>query len=259
MPFSFNPNQTEPAAGTSTGWQAAPEVAGTQATSPAGDSKSPILFLQESSGAKSVQAYLQLLLIFVNILFILGALSLLGYGFYLQSSIESSKTDLATKESGFKTYPIDEMRDLSNRVAKLSQLLTEYVSIRSPLRFLEDVVENNVVFNDFGLKKGDSGYVANFVAITNDYPTLIQQLAALKLTQYSKVAPSPKLGNLTAEKDKLLKVSITSPVFVQGLLPGEVVFLPPQTATTTPKASSSSPTTVGTSTDGSPSVVSSFQ
>ncbi len=249
MPFSFNPGQTT-TAGTA-GWQAAPEaVASNVQQTPV--QKSPILFIQQIGQEKTVNSYLQLLLILINILFIAAAVILFIYNFYLGSSVQSKKDELASKEVMFKDYPITEMKAVSSKATLLNQLLQGYVSVRSPLKFLENVVENQVVFDKFILSKGPSGgYIARFSAITSDYPSLIQQLGALNLTEYSKVAPTPKLDRFSEEKDNtLLVVDITTPVFVQGVLPDDVVFIPASSSTTPRTSSTTIP--VGTSASGTP-------
>lgn len=224
MAFSFTPAQVA-SSGMAVQGGAVPIIA-PQETSPYPDS--PVIFLRELGKEKSIMAYVQLLLILISILFIAAAALLFGYSQYLASSIESKKTALDLADSEFKSYSFADMQRFSDRLATLSNLLDGYVSPRSPLRFLENVVEKNVLFTEFSLMKKENGYTINVTAVTGNYRFLIQQLEALKLTQYQNVAPSPKLGQL---KDSVgsIEIRLTTPVFVQGKLPDEIVFVEPGT------------------------------
>jgi hypothetical protein len=234
MPFSFNPTVQTGSQGegaqtpsTSLAPQVSPDISLNDApTAP----ETPFLFLaQRGTGNITMNAYLQMLLLLTTVLSVVAAITLFVYGMYLTSSIESKKELLALEEGTFKSYPFDEMKRLSSRVESVNQLLKDYVSIRSPLKLLEDVVENGVYFDNFSLsreKKG--GYVASFTVITTDYQSLIQQLEALKLTQYTKIAPLPKADKLIEDKKQNLTVRVITPVMIQGVLPDEVVFLSTQ-------------------------------
>lgn len=228
MPFSFNPGQTT--APLQAGAQgipvpgAAPGAPSALPTVP----DSPFLFIQQRGREMTINAYLQIVILLIATLSIVAALVLAVYGFYLSRSIESKKTELAAKEATFKEYPLAEMKRLSDRATGLDVLLKSYVSIRSPLKLLEDVVEKQVLFSDFKLTREKAGgYIATFTAVTKDYQSLIQQLEALQLTQYSKIAPTTKLDKFTEEKDLTLRVKITTPIFVQGVLPDDIVFVQP--------------------------------
>lgn len=238
MPFSFNPTVSSgsaPAPQQQSEGAPSSSFSSTQAPfsdTPLSDApqapESPFLFLRErEDDAKSVNAYLQLLLIFASILCIISAITLFAYSKYLQSGIEQKKTDLAQAEATFKEYPFEDMKKVSNRITAMNQLLKEYVSIRSPLKLLEAVVEDNVYFNEFSLTKEKKlGYVASFTVVTTNYKSLIQQLEALQLTQYTKVAPQPKYDGFKEENTKKsLTVRVTTPVIIQGVMPDDVQFL----------------------------------
>lgn len=204
--------------------QSSPEISlGDNPTVP----DTPFLFLQQrGSGSISVNAYIQMLLILISILAVVASTILFAYGMYLSSSIESKKEMLAAEEGTFVSYSFEEMKKTSDRIKILDQLLKEYVSIRSPLKLLEDVVENEAYFDNFSLtreKKG--GYIASFNVITTNYQSLIQQMEALKLAQYLKMVPQPKADKLLRDEKQNLVIKITTPVMVQGVLPDEIVFL----------------------------------
>ncbi len=254
MPFSFNPGQPSPNAGTApvqpqpqaqpqAPAPAAPGAVSPQATSATSNVKnnlpsvpdSPFLFISQRNQNKqiSITAYLQIILMVVAILSVLASLVLFAYGMYLSSSIQSKKEELAAKEADFPTYPLDDMKRLALRFRELDTILKGYVSVRSPLMFLQDVVENQVVFNNYSFTKNlnGGGYTIAFSIITKNYRTLIQQLDALNLSQYSRIVPKPKILGLTDNTDTI-KVNVSAPVFVEGKLPNDITFLPPTSSTT---------------------------
>ncbi len=235
MPFSFNP--TAQAGGTQEGGnpsavgvapQNSPDISINDAPSVP---DTPFLFLQQrGTGTISMNAYLQMLLVLICVLTVVSSITLFAYGMYLSSSIESKKEQLAAQEASFKEYPFKDMERLSTRITLVDQLLKEYISIRSPLKLLEDVVEDTAYFDKFLLTREKKiGYSASFLVITNNYQSLIQQLEALKLTQYTKIAPQPQADSFAEEKkQQYLTVKVTTPIIVQGVLPDEVVFLSTQ-------------------------------
>ncbi|MBP6888730.1 MAG: hypothetical protein KBC21_03425 [Candidatus Pacebacteria bacterium] len=236
MPFSFNP--TAQAGGTQEGGnpsavgvapQNSPDISINDAPSVP---DTPFLFLQQrGTGTISMNAYLQMLLVLICVLTVVSSITLFAYGMYLSSSIESKKEQLAAQEASFKEYPFDDMRKLSDKVNLVGLLLKDYISIRSPLKLLEDVVENKAYFDNFSLaKEKKGGYIASFNIVTSEYEPLIQQLEALKLTQYTKIAPQPKTEKLIDNKKQTLMIRVTTPIIVQGVLPDEVVFLSSSTA-----------------------------
>ncbi len=227
MAFSFSPGQIAPQ-----GSQAitppgtvAPGTAPAQTVGP--PSESPILFIRERGGPISVMASIQIVLIVVATLSVVICGTLYGYSVYLTSQIEAKKAELEARDATFPDYPYDKMVRLSKRMALLNKLLQDYISPRSPLKFLENVVENRVYFDNYTLSRDRLGaYTINFTAITTDYIALIQQLGALKLTEYSKVVPNPKVTGLESIGGNVeIKVQVTTPVLVQGKLPDEIVFL----------------------------------
>lgn len=195
------------------------------ASGPAAVPDSPFLFMRQRGGEVSVNAYLQILLVVIAALSVFVSIVLFLYSAYLSSSIKSKQEEIALRDTSFKDYPYEDMKRLSTRMMNLESLLKGYVSVRSPLKLLEDVVEKQVYFDEFLLSKRDAGYVASFTIITSNYRALIQQLEALNLTQYSKVAPQPKTSALSDGVSKI-KIKVTTPIIVQGVLPDQVTFLP---------------------------------
>lgn len=235
MAFSFSPGQISPQAsqvaqapGTVVPGAAVAPIAG-----PA--SESPFLFIRERGGTISVMACIQIVLLVVAILSVIITGTLYAYSVYLKSQINSNQEKLIGMDAELPDYPYEKMQRLSRRMAVLDKLLQEYISPRSPLKFLENIVENKVVFGEFRLNRDrNNAYTISFNAITSDYVALVQQLQALDLTEFQKVAPSPKLGGI-AESTTNVKINIISPVLVAGKLPDDVTFFvtKPKTATST--------------------------
>ena len=234
MAFSFNPGQIQTPGAPQEG---VPGVA----VAPNPFATSPILVLREKDGTISPWAWAQLLLIVFNIVTVVVCAVLFGYTTYLTKSIDSKRQELLDADATFKDYPFKDMHRLSSRMSNLDKLLKNYVSIRSPLTFLERVVENQVVFDEFNFGPSlEGGDVISFVAVTGDYRSLVQQLDALNLTQFSKVVKQPKVNGFK-DDTKTLRIKVTTPVYVQGLLPGDVdnMLIPPLSDSS---ATSSAPT-----------------
>ena len=183
MAFSFTPGQIAPQGSQtpSAPGSVAPGSAIAPVAAPVSDS--PFLFIRERGQPISVMACIQIVLIVVSILSVVICATLYSYNVYLTSAVSQKRSELDQKDASFPDYPYDEMRRLSKRAATLDKLLQDYISPRSPLKFLENVVENQVYFDEFLLSKGRTGdFTASFAVLGSNYRTLIQQLAALKLT-----------------------------------------------------------------------------
>lgn len=234
MAFSFTPGQIAPQGNQAT---AAPStgVPGAALAPVSGPpSTSPFLILRERGQPLSIMACVQIVLFALAVVSVIVSVVLYSYSIYLSSSVEQKKKEIGTKESTFKNYPFEEMRQLTNRFQTIDMLLKAYISPRAPLKLLENVVENEAYFNDFSLNHPPSGYVVDFTVITNNYETLIQQLEALNLKQYTKVAPKPKPNNLQ-DSTAYIKVKISTPILVQGMLADKIDFLDAATTATTTK------------------------
>ena len=131
-----------------------------------------------------------------------------------------------------KVYPFEDMKQLSLRLQILDTLLKGYVSPRSPLVFLEDVVENEVYFNDFSLTRQPSGYIVDFTVLTKNYVPLIQQLESLNFKQYTKIVPKLS-ASAFQDSSALIKIRVTTPIVVQGTLPKSLNFIEKEPSTTT--------------------------
>jgi hypothetical protein len=154
--------------------------------------------------------------------------SMVGYYFYIRSSVASKKLLIDNQEATFKEYPYEDMKKVYDRMMALNILLKDYVTVRSSFRFLESIVENQVLFTQFALNKDDltGVYTLQLLASTNDYKTLVQQLGAFNLAEYAKIVPSPRVDKITEQKESkegTIKVQMTAPVNIAGILPEEVI------------------------------------
>ena len=228
MAFSFNPTQPQ-------GGAASPGVPQVSIQSPSGSAQdspasipdSPFLFLRDRGSEMTINAYLQLLLILVAVLSIAATIIIFVYSQYLSMSVSKKQADLREKESSFTAYPFEEMQSLSDRLIALDKILKGYVSSRSPLKFLEKVVENQVVFDEFEFSvSSKKGNTMSFTILAGSQRALIQQLDSLNLKEYSKVVPAPKMESFT-DNGSIFRAGIVAPVFVQGVLADEVLFIAP--------------------------------
>jgi len=243
MAFSFNPGQIAPPGGQAPGPagsspSAAPGTMATSSQAVQGDPKSPFYFIRDRGQPVSIIMCVQIVLVVLAILSIFTAILLYSYSLYLTASIKDKQDDLAKKEENFKDYPIADMKKVSNRFSTLNTLLKEYVSPISPLKFLEDVVEDSVYFDEFIFSRSvvGQGYTITFVVNSGDYRGLIQQLASLKLPEYSKVVADQKNG-LLIDLNTGIKINVSAQAIVQGKLPDEITFY---NATVTPVLSGTS-------------------
>lgn len=232
MSFSFNPGQQAPTGEPMSGGGLTPPVPQGEPSGAIAVPDSPFLFMQQRGQDMTVGAYVQIILVMVSILAIAVSVTLFAYSTYLTMSIESKKEEMLAKDSTFKEYPIEEMKKLSVRFAALGLILKDYVSVISPLNLLEDVVEKQAVFDKFSLEKDklNGQHIIAFTVVTNNYKTLIQQLEALHLNQYSKIVPQTKFSNLSYTNSSI-KVEVRAPILAQGQLSKNVVFV---TSSSTP-------------------------
>jgi hypothetical protein len=229
MSFSFNPGQQPQTGEPMSGGGLTPPVVGQSAVAGSAPAvpDSAFLFMQQRGQEMTMGAYLQVVLGMISVLAVAVSIVLFAYSMYLTTSINSKKEEILTRDASFKELPITEMKRVSLRYATLDSLLKDYLSVRTPLKMLEDVVEKEVVFDKFTLMR-NSQYTMNFSVVTTNYRALIQQLESLNLAQYSKVTNQPKIGML-ADTGTSLKVEISAPVSAQGVLADSINFIPVQT------------------------------
>lgn len=217
--------------------QPTPVVSGGAGT-PAQEAKpvgnSPFLFVQYAGQQMPIAAYVQAVLLLVAILSVFVSIVLFAYSSYLTVSIKNKREQLAQQDASLPKFDANEMSRFYLRMTNLDKLIKNYISVRSPLKFLEDVVEKDVVFNNFNLSRKDSTYVMSFSVITTNYKALYQQLEALNLSQYSKIVPGQKKGKVSdSYVGGKIAVSVTVPISASGILPEDIIFMPQQVNSST--------------------------
>ena len=142
MAFSFTPTQpqsqegqapTTPQAGFGGATPLAPVGQGTAVSYP----DSPWLILHDRDKDPSIGAYVQLILALVAVLSVILSASIYGYSVYLTSQVAKNKAALDAEEGPFKSYPYEEMKRFSTKVATVHKLLDGYVFPQSAFKFLE--------------------------------------------------------------------------------------------------------------------------
>lgn len=233
MPFSFNPTAQSGNQPETGGVPLAPTGNFSSAPiAPLSDAPTvpdtPFLFIQQRGGDKSTLAYIQIIAATLAVLSVISTITLFAYSFYLQKSIDSKRTLVEESEVGLKEYPYDDMSKVYRQKVTLESLLKDYASARTPLLLLEKVVENEVVFDNFILSREKSGkYNMQLTAYTSNYKVLIQQLDALKLGSFAKVATQQKISKIEDSKQTKsgqIEVQIIIPLNIQGTLSESVIF-----------------------------------
>ncbi len=225
MAFSFNPTQTPGSLPQSGGPQInIQSPGGSTQDAPPSIPDSPFLFMRNRDKEMTINAYLQLLLMLIAALSAVTAIVIFVYAQYLSMQADSKKAELTRREATFKSYPFDDMKSLSDRFIALDKILKGYISSRSPLNFLERVVEKQVFFNDFSFTNNEKGGMISFTIVTGSQKALIQQLDSLNLKKYSTVVPNPKMDSFS-DTGTFFKAKVSAPVLVQGILSDEVLLI----------------------------------
>ncbi|MEN9552196.1 MAG: hypothetical protein RI935_573 [Candidatus Parcubacteria bacterium] len=235
MPFSFNP--TSGAQNQSGAQQGGPTFGLQSNTSGVEDvtssdvpqaPESPFLFMAQRGQDKTAMAYVQIIAGTLFAVSIIATLVSFGYMKYLETVLESKRAEIQDKETTLKEYPYALMREEYAKLKLLEGLLKEYAAARTPLLLLEKVVENEVTFSNFSLNRDVNGkYTIQLTALTNNYKAVVQQLDALRLTEFTKVVSGQKVDKIDENSQSKLgkiKLEISAPVAIQGILPSLAVF-----------------------------------
>jgi hypothetical protein len=234
MPFSFNPTS---GAQNQQGAQQGGPAFGSQPNSNSADvttsdapqaPMSPFLFMAQRGQDKTTMAYVQIIAGTVFFVSVIATIVSFGYMKYLETVLESKRAEIQDKETTLKEYPYALMREEFAKLKLLESLLKEYAAARTPLLLLEKVVENEVTFSNFILSREVSGkYTVQLTALTNNYKAVVQQLDALRLTQFTKVVSGQKVDKIdenSQSKIGKIKFEVSAPVAIQGILPSLAVF-----------------------------------
>jgi hypothetical protein len=212
MPFSFKPEITP---------SAEAPLNGTTLPSTTLTGSPSSMMARAQEGGKSI---FQLALMFCAGASILIAIGLFGYSYYLSSEVDGKKAKLDSYESQLGGLPLQDMRNLSNRIKVLNQLVKTHPSVNVAFRIVEDSVENQVTYSKFDLSYSETtkGYSLALGGMAPDYKGVAQQIDTLKRKPYTTYIPSVTVEGLSPDSTGKIAFSVRMPVMVVGLLPEDV-------------------------------------
>lgn len=239
MSFSFKPNQPTPA-----------QTPSTATTTVAAPTSAPIKIggmpLADREGPHKISLIKLVLILIFGTLVVATAL-LFAYERYLLSGIESKKQKLEEDDKKLGNLNLKEMRDLSNRMRVVKQVLAEHASVNTAFLLLEESIEHPITYTRFSLTKGaKAAYDLQLSAVAPSYKAVAQQLDTLKSETYKKeFIPSVTYDGLALDPTGKVNFNIKMPILIQGKLPEAVLARTPSaepedvsvstsTATTTP-------------------------
>lgn len=233
MSFSFKPNQ--PASQPQAPSAPAPAAA-VPAAAPIKVGGMPLMDREEHKIGT-----VKLLLIGVFSLLILVTVLLFAYQRYLVSRIESQKLALAEADKELGKLNLEAMRDLSNRMKVVKQVLAEHASVSTAFLLLEESIEHPVTYTRFDLTRmsgAQGGYELKLGATASSYKAVAQQLDTLKSETYKQFVPSVKYDGLSLDESGNVNFNLSMPILIQGKLPESVLVKTVEVVSDLPAASS---------------------
>lgn len=241
MPFSFKPNQE------AEGGDVTPPPVMSSPTAPSqGVSPTPFgsIPLAERVDPEKT-GILELVLYGVFSIAVVVALLLAGYQYYLNSQVDSKRDALALYETKLGGLPLEDMRNVSDRIKVINQILQRHASVSTAFRVLEDSIEHPITYTRFSLNFNPTtkSYDLQVSAVAPNYRSIVQQLDTFnKSDTYKEFIPSVAYDgvNLDVMTGKV-SVNFKMPIRIEGKLPETLTFknstaekpLPPVQATTT--------------------------
>ncbi|MDB5260620.1 MAG: hypothetical protein JWN37_851 [Candidatus Nomurabacteria bacterium] len=209
MPFSFKPSQAN------------------QSTSSdvSGASSSSLSSLSFSSRLPEGVGFFQKILYGIFGIFILAAIALFGYHWYLGSQITSKQQLINDYEAKLGGLPLEDMRALSNRIKYINVLVKNHPSENAAFRLLEESVENPVTYSRFDLRYDDAKktYLLALTATAPDYKTIVQQMETLKNKPYSSYISDLAIAGLHPDDTGKVGFDLKMNIAISGVLPEELV------------------------------------
>jgi uncharacterized membrane protein len=201
MAISFNPGQSAPTPGDTTGGFSSaaptttpnatpvdayiPTAVPTIAVSQDPGDSSPLIFLRRNKS--NFAMYFQLAIIAVFVITVGTAIGLFAYIQIIKVQVDAKKQELATLQKSFPKMPLDDMIATSARIRIANKALNEHASVATAFRLLEESISNPVTYTKFSLSRSKSkkGYNLSFAGETNSYEYLYQQIEALQSKIFS--------------------------------------------------------------------------
>lgn len=193
------------------------------------ESKSAIEVAQVVSGIKGL--YVGEHKSIIAIIFTIAPLFAIGGIFALMmvnSSLESTATTLSNaidvKDKEMSTnskVPMKDIKQLSDRIQVVSQILKNQAFSTSFLKILEYSVEDEVTFQKTTLSSVTNNanvlYTFNIQAVTSTYASVLSQLQTLQSSApYNQFFSDIKMSNFDVDKKGLIYFSITGNVSIKG-------------------------------------------
>lgn len=238
MPFSFKPEI---------------ESQGTQASlvAPLTISNAlPSMGLMNRGGGKS--SLIQVILFVILGITVLVAIGIFAYGQYLSRQIQTKKESLLKMDSEFGSLKLDEMKDLSNRMKVVNQLVSEHPSVNVAFKIIEDSVENQITYKNFALNftSAGKGYSMTLSGSAPNYKSVVQQVETLNRKPYNGYLSAVKVTGLSPDDTGKVNFNLSMNVNIIGLTPDNLNLTTGAAAALTPApqpVASSSPVNAATS------------
>jgi hypothetical protein len=236
MAISFNPGQSAPAPGDTTGGfssaaptttpnatpvdayipTAVPTIAKTEDPS----DTSPFVFLHRNKSNFAMYFQFAIFAVFIVMVGIAGGL--FAYMGVLKVQVDSKKAELAQIQQKFPKLPLNDMIVLSKRIKIANTVLSEQASVRTALRILEESVSNKTVYTKFSLTKNKSkkGYNLSFAGEAPGYENLYQQIDALQSKIFSAYFTKPIVsGTGPLDKKGVGYFRVDTAIAIEGIYP----------------------------------------
>lgn len=157
--------------------------------------------------------------------FIFSAIILFSYQRYLISNIDTQKKNLDEKDNIISSIDLEQMRDFSNRIKVVSQVLNEHTSVNTAFIILEKSIENQITYKSFELTKNiiNKNYDLKITGISPSYRTLAQQIDVFNSSEFKKdYISNVDYDNPTLDSFGKINFTIKLAVLILGKLPENV-------------------------------------
>ncbi len=156
---------------------------------------------------------------------VLIALGMYGYSELVRRSVEGKKTALQNYDANLGVLPLEDIRQMSNRLRAINQLVKEHPSALSAFKVVEESVENSVIYSKLDLTYSEQSkqYVLTLNAKAPSYRAVIQQVDALKKAPYTQYLSKISVDGVSPESNGDIRFSIKSPITIKGIRPETVL------------------------------------
>lgn len=218
MPFSFKPEIS----------QSAPSGSAELPASPLGISPANLMERAKSEG----KTFVEIALFALFGLSMLAIVALFVYKYYLTSRIEAKKGKINSYESLLAGMPLEEMRNTSNRLKVVSQLIKEHPSVNVAFMILEASVENMITYNKFELQYSNTSksYQLSLEGRAPDYKSVAQQTDTYQRKPYSTYVSKIAVDGLQPTQNGGVSFNYKMPISIMGFIPETFSIVDPSVA-----------------------------